>query len=65
MALLLSGHLAPATSSRDADDMEEEMGIYREEVTLIMEVLADIRHDMGRIRRLLEDDDEPEEEENS
>jgi hypothetical protein len=42
--------------------VEEEQGIYREEVILIMEALADIRHETGTIRRLLEDDDEAEEE---
>jgi hypothetical protein len=45
--------------------MEEEMGIYREEVLLIMEALADIRHETREIVRLLEDDDEAEEEEDT
>jgi hypothetical protein len=42
--------------------MEEEMGIYREEVLLIMEVLADIRHDTREVIRLLGDEDGTEEE---
>jgi hypothetical protein len=41
------------------------MGIYREEVLLSMEVLADIRHNTTEIIRLLGDDDESEEEEDA
>jgi hypothetical protein len=46
--------------------MEEEMGIYREEVLLILGALADIRDDTSRVvEYLLEDDDGPEEKEDS
>jgi hypothetical protein len=41
----------------------EEMGIYRGEVLAMMEALADIRADMRYILRILEGDDEAEEEE--
>jgi hypothetical protein len=45
--------------------VEEEMGIYREEVILVMEALADIRADTEEIIRILGEDDEPEAEEES
>jgi hypothetical protein len=43
--------------------MPEEMGIYRGEVLTIMGALADIQVGVRTIRRLLEDEDEAEEEE--
>jgi hypothetical protein len=43
--------------------MPEEMGIYRGEVTTIMEALADLNVDVRRIRELLEEDEEEEEQE--
>jgi hypothetical protein len=43
--------------------MDEEVGIYREEVILIMGALADLRHDTGMIIRLLVEEDGTEEEE--
>jgi hypothetical protein len=41
------------------------MGIYSEEVILIMEALADIRHNTRRVINLLDENDETEEEEDS
>jgi hypothetical protein len=44
--------------------MEEEQGIYREEVTLMMTMLAQIREKVDKILRYIEgDDDEAEEDE--
>lgn len=37
--------------------------VYREEVLTIMGVIGDIRFELRRIRKALEDDDEAEEEE--
>lgn len=45
--------------------MEEEAGIYREEVILMLEVLGDIRADTEEIIRILGGEDEPEEEEDA
>jgi hypothetical protein len=41
----------------------EATGIYRGEVLAIMEALADLLADVRHIRRILEDNDEAEEEE--
>ena len=58
------GHLAGATSVRHARGVEEEQGIYRDEVTTIMWKLADIDIAVREILRYLQgDDDEWEEEE--
>ncbi|MFN2470263.1 MAG: hypothetical protein ABR583_04600 [Gaiellaceae bacterium] len=43
--------------------MDSEPAVYREGVLVIMGVIGDIRHELERIRRLL-DDDETEEEDN-
>lgn len=46
--------------------VDEETGIYREEVILLLNVLADIRHDTSRIADyLLDEDDGTEEEEDA
>ena len=45
-------------------EVPEEMGIYRGEVTSIMEALLDIRAELRDIRRLLEENDEEEAQEN-
>lgn len=42
--------------------MEEEEGIYRDEVTLMMTMLAQIREKVDRILRYIEGDDDEEEE---
>ena len=39
------------------------MGIYREEVLVMMGVLGDIQFDVCRVRAILEDEDDEEEEE--
>jgi hypothetical protein len=59
------GHLAWREAAVETRAMEEEMGIYREEVILIMEALADIRHNTRRVINLLDENDETEEEEDS
>ncbi len=54
--------------SREATlvSVDEETGIYREEVILLLNVLADIRHDTSRIADyLLDEDDGTEEEEDT
>ena len=43
--------------------VEEEEGIYRDEVTLMMTMLAQIREKVDRILRYIESDDDEEEEE--
>jgi hypothetical protein len=43
--------------------VEEEQGIYREEVVLMMGALADITINTQRILTILEEDDDDEEEE--
>jgi len=42
--------------------VEEEEGIYRDEVTLMMTMLAQIREKVDRILRYIEGDDNEEEE---
>jgi hypothetical protein len=43
--------------------VEEEQGIYREEVTLLMTMLAEIREKVDAILRYIEGEDDEEEEE--
>jgi hypothetical protein len=43
--------------------VEEEQGIYREEVTLLMTMLAKIREKVDAILRYIEGEDDEEEEE--
>ena len=43
--------------------VDEEQGIYREEVTLLMTMLAQIREKVDAILRYIEDQDDEEEEE--
>ena len=43
--------------------MPDSPVVYRDEVLLIMGVLADIRHELEAIHAVLEDDDEAEEDE--
>jgi hypothetical protein len=64
-----SGNLSRADILFDASShatmprVPEAAGIYRGEVLAIMEALADILVDVRHIRRILEDNDEAEEEE--
>jgi len=61
---VLFGHLAGAVVvGDDAAVVPEETGIYRGEVLTIMVALFDIRAELQQIRRLLEDENGEEEEE--
>lgn len=66
MAVPATDILSPGRSAATiyAVNADEEMGIYRGEVLVIMEALADLRADVTAIRTfLLEEDDEEEGEE--
>ncbi len=57
------GHLAPLQSLRHRDCVDEEQGIYRDEVRVMMGALADIYVDTGRILATLGDEEDGDEEE--
>ena len=57
------GHLAPLSSVRHRDGVDEEQGIYRDEVRAMMGALADIYVDTGRILAILGDEEDGDEEE--
>jgi hypothetical protein len=55
------GYLAPLPSARHRDGMDDEQGIYRDEVRLMMGALADIYVDTGRILAILDDEEDGDE----
>jgi hypothetical protein len=57
------GHLAPLRPAGHPGEVDEEMGIYRDEVTQIFEALFDIRAGVFKILGYIEGDDDEEEEE--
>jgi hypothetical protein len=57
------GHLAPQPSRWHRGRVDEEQGIYREEVLLMMGALADIYANTGRILAILGDEEDGDEEE--
>ena len=56
-----NGHLAAELLVRHPDPVDEEQGIYRDEVRVMMGALADIYVDTGRILAILGDEEEDDE----
>jgi len=58
-----SGHLAAARLAGHPESVDEEMGIYRDEVRDIFKALMDVKQGVNRIVSYIEDEDDGEEEE--
>lgn len=64
VAAVASGHLErPEAAGHDSRVAGDAPVVYREEVLTIMGVLGDVRHELRKIRQVIEDGDEEEEEE--